>query len=86
MICVQCGKETAVIGTRSPTKPGKGAEVKKASKVVGWYTSDFVVRLRRCKSCNVKSLTVELPIEDIVAMIKESSEGHAPDELLQRET
>jgi hypothetical protein len=86
MICVQCGNQTSVIGTRCPTKPGRGAEVNKASKVVAWYTSDFVVRLRRCKACNTKGMTVELPIEDIVAMIRESSEGHAPDELLQRKT
>ena len=84
MNCGKCGCATAVIGTRSPTKPGKGAEVKKASKVVGWYNSDFVVRLRKCKACNVKGLTIELPIEDIVAMIQESSVGHAPDELIQK--
>jgi hypothetical protein len=29
-------------------------------------------------------MTIELPIEDIVAMIQESSDGHAPDELVQR--
>jgi len=84
MICMKCGGETSVIGTRSPSKPGRGAEVKKASKVVAWYTSDFVVRLRKCKDCGAKGLTVELPIEDILAMIQESSDGHAPDELLHR--
>lgn len=85
MMCTQCGEQTTVTATRCPTRPGKGSEVRKAAKVVDWYTSDFAVRLRRCKTCNKKCMTVELPIEDIVAMIRESFDGHAPDELIQRQ-
>ena len=58
MECSKCGGKTKVIGTRSPLKPGKGAEVKKAEKVVSWYTSEFTVRLRKCTQCGAKALTV----------------------------
>lgn len=84
MKCSWCGGKTQVIGTRSPAKPGKGAEVKKAAKVVDWYTSDFVVRLRKCTVCEKSCLTAELLLDDVHAMIEESAVGHAPTELIQR--
>ena len=83
MMCSRCGHKTMVIGTRSPSKPGKGAEVKKASKIVDWYTSDFTVRLRKCTGCKDTCLTVELLLDDVHAMIGESAVGHAPTDLLQ---
>ena len=70
MVCSRCGGKTKVIGTRSPCKPGKGAEVKKGSAVVAWYTMDFVIRL--------------LLLDDVREMIRESSVGHAPTELIQQ--
>ena len=84
MLCSRCGRKTVVIGTRSPSKPGKGAEVKKVAKIVDWYTSDFTVRLRKCTGCNDKFLTAELLLDDVRAMIQESSVGHAPTELIQK--
>jgi len=51
MECSKCGGKTKVIGTRRPAKPGKGSEVKRAEKVIEWYTSDFIVRLRKCSCC-----------------------------------
>jgi hypothetical protein len=65
-----------VIGTRSPLKPGKGAEVKKAEKVVSWYTSEFTVRLRKCTQCGAKALTVELLLDDVQKMIEEAANGN----------
>jgi hypothetical protein len=84
MICSRCGGKTTVIGTRSPAKPGKGAEVKKVAKIVDWYTSDFTVRLRKCLKCNDSALTVEMLLDDVHAMIEESAVGHAPTELIQK--
>ena len=84
MVCSRCGRKTMVIGTRSPLKPGKGSEVKKASEIVDWYTSDFTVRLRKCTNCGVSCLTAELLLEDVHAMIQESFIGHAPTELVQK--
>ena len=73
MECSKCGGKTMVIGTRSPTKPGKGAEVKKAEKVVAWYTSEFTVRLRKCTQCKTSALTVELLLDDVKNMIEEAA-------------
>ena len=84
MICSRCGGKTGVIGTRSPAKPGKGAEVRRVSKIVDWYTSDFTVRVRKCLKCREAFLTAELLLDDVHAMIEESAVGHAPTELIQR--
>ena len=67
-----------MIATRSPQKPGRGAEVNKANKTVAWYTQDFVVRKRKCCQCGWKTMTVELPLDDVSSMMRESAEGHAP--------
>jgi len=70
-----------VVTTRSVNKPGRGAEVKKALKVVGWYTCDFVARNRKCLDCGYNMLTVELPLVDFSSMIREAAEGHAPEDV-----
>ena len=77
MDCIKCGGKTKVIGTRSPSKPGKGAEVKKAEKVVSWYTSDFTVRLRKCTKCQWSGLSVELLLEDVDKMVEEAAAGNS---------
>ena len=79
MHCSKCGGDTQVIATRSPQKPGRGAEVNKANKTVAWYTHDYVVRNRRCRKCGWKTMTVELLLDDVNDMMRESAEGHAPD-------
>ena len=76
MECTKCGGKTKVIGTRSPSKPGKGSEVRKAEKVVAWYTSEFTVRLRKCTQCNASALTVELLLDDVEKMIEEAAAGN----------
>jgi len=76
MECSKCGGKTKVIGTRSPAKPGRGSEVKKAEKVVSWYTSEFTVRLRKCTKCQTSDLTVELLMDDVQKMIEEASNGN----------
>ncbi len=76
MDCSKCGGKTKVIGTRSPSKPGKGAEVKKAEKVVSWYTSEFTVRQRKCTVCNWSALTVELLLDDVEQMVEEAAAGN----------
>ena len=73
MICSKCGGKTAVVATRCPMKPGKGAEVNKVSKVVSWYCSDFVARRRKCTQCGAHTLTVELSVEDVQNMMKEAA-------------
>lgn len=79
MECSKCGGKTKVIGTRSPSKPGKGSEVKRAESVVAWYTSDFVVRVRKCLKCGKADLTVELLVTDVSRMIEEAAKGHFVD-------
>ena len=76
MECSKCGVKMKVIGTRSPSTPGRGSEVKKAEKVVAWYTSDFTVRVRKCLKCNTKSMTVELLLPDVEQMIDEAANGN----------
>lgn len=56
-----------------------------AKKVVGWYTQDFVVRARVCRSCDFKDFTVELLLDDIKGIMQETVHGHAPKSLTKKE-
>ena len=85
MMCLECGKKTKVLTTRSPSSPGTGWEVSSAGKAVDWYTSDFVVRRRECLSCGSKFFSAELSIEDIVAMMEHAAVGDAPSDIIKRE-
>jgi hypothetical protein len=80
MMCPKCAKKTRVTATRTPTNPGKGAEVNHGNALVGWYTPEYVVRLRACKSCRYQFKTIEISFDDMKSIIQESSEGHGPDE------
>ena len=70
-MCPFCGGDTRVLASRTVERPGKGAEVSRVSKVVGWYTADFVARRRRCKRCNATFMTAEITLEDCTQMMKE---------------
>ena len=83
MNCSKCGGETQVTATRSPQKPGRGAEVNKAKKTVAWYTHDFIARRRRCRECGRTAMTVELLLDDVREMMRESAEGHAPETVIE---
>ena len=83
MNCSKCGGETQVTATRSPQKPGRGAEVNKAKKPVAWYTHDFIARNRRCRECGRTAMTVELLLDDVREMMRESAEGHAPETVIE---
>ncbi|MAH49032.1 hypothetical protein CMI37_24605 [Candidatus Pacearchaeota archaeon] len=78
MTCPKCNSKTAVTASRTPARPGKGWVVKRAEKIVGWYTQDFVVRMRKCKQCDLVLCSVEIPLDDITAMMQETLDGHAP--------
>ena len=80
MTCPKCSNKTKVTATRTPSKPGKVAEVNQGNQLVGWYTPEFVVRKRVCKTCRCQFKTIEISFDDMDCIIKESSEGHAPNE------
>lgn len=52
-----------------------GAWVRGAVSEVGWYTSDWVVRMRRCGSCLHSEATVEVPVGDLREIVKGRSSG-----------
>ena len=79
MMCPKCASKTSVTATRTPSNPGKGSEVNQGNILVGWYTPEFVVRQRVCKSCKYQFKTIEISFEDMSSIIQESSEGHGPD-------
>ncbi len=78
MMCPKCAAKTSVTATRTPTNPGKGAEVNRGNSLVGWYTPEFVVRRRVCKECTCQFYTIEISFDDMSSIIQESSDGHAP--------
>tara|TARA_R110001606_G_scaffold355243_1_gene506111 strand:+ start:81 stop:353 length:273 start_codon:yes stop_codon:yes gene_type:complete len=85
MNCRKCGGRTKVLTTRHPHAPGNGWEVSVASPPIDWYTFDFIVRRRRCVSCNTSVFTAELIVEDITGMMRDAAAGHAPEIVVPRE-
>jgi len=73
MNCTRCGSGSRVTETRHPDSPPRTwtGEVKKASKVVTWYTWDVVVRRRVCHQGHVWH-TLELAAGDVEGMVRES--------------
>lgn len=71
MNCPACGARTLVMSSRSPDSAKKhhsGPMFNAASSAVTWYTSDWVARRRHCPKCTKNLYTVELVIEDLIAM------------------
>ncbi len=75
MICPKCGQKLKVKNTEKLLPCNLGTPrpiVRKASAVVGWYTQDFVARVRVCVSeCNYSTLTIEIEATDILNMFAE---------------
>ena len=80
MMCPECANKTKVTATRTPTNPGKGSEVRHGTRLVGWYTPEFVVRKRACKACRCQFETIEISFDDMNSIIQEVLEGHGPNE------
>ena len=74
MICPKCGTRLHVRNTEKLLPKDVGTPrpiVRKAMKVVGWYTQDFVARIRVCSSCKYNALTIELEAKDFGEMFHE---------------
>ena len=84
MNCSICGGRTKVLTTRNPSSPGNGWEVSKVGPSIDWYTQDFVVRRRKCKSCSEEFFSVELVFDDIIEMMRGAVDGHVPKEIIKR--
>ena len=71
MICPKCGdKRWAVIDTRGSESVAStsSAAFNRAQEAVGWYTSEFQARKRKCARCGHKAHTIEVSLEDLHVM------------------
>ena len=68
MQCPRCGAKTKVMNSRTaeagPAHRNTGP-ARQARRAVGWFTSDWVARDRRCAGCELHYHTVEMPISDL---------------------
>jgi hypothetical protein len=71
MMCPKCGEKWGVTNT---VPSGAGLDranlLNRGSQLASWYCEDFVVRIRRCRSCNYRNTTIELIISDVYKMFK----------------
>jgi len=84
-MCPLCGAKTKVVASRSVYKPGSGWTVGVGRKAIGWYTTDFIARRRRCTDCEYKGFTVEIFTDDVKGIVEEIENGHAPEYLTTKE-
>ena len=70
MQCPKCGHSTKVLETRHPYHSARLATSSSAGRAelsVGWYTSNWIARTRRCLNpvCGLKTVTVEISLEEL---------------------
>jgi len=73
MNCPRCGERVKVTNSRTVDsgKHGLNQElIGYATRTVGWYTPDWVVRQRQCRSCPWKKNTIEVLDTDLKEMFK----------------
>lgn len=73
MNCPKCGKRVSVTNTRTADSANYQRNqrlLQTAEGLVGWYTQDWVARVRVCKNCPWTSMTVEIPVDDWKEMRK----------------
>ena len=76
MKCPRCGLRTKVTNSRTTDSPRWGPNhslIKTANEMVGWYTYDWVVRMRQC-DCGWKAVSIEVLAEDWAEMQKSLKE------------
>ena len=81
MRCPQCGEATQVIESRatrprSPDRTGANWLRRYARRHLEWYSDDYVVRKRLCRSCSWQAKTLEIPGDDLISMLKEAAAGN----------
>ena len=69
--CPKCDQKTLVVDTRLPGSKGATSAMGRVAKVMNWYSTDWRARKRTCGACKSSFATVELPIEDFSAMLRE---------------
>jgi|MDSZ01.2.fsa_nt_gb hypothetical protein len=72
MECPRCGSKFKVINTSSKDDNTRTYLRSKAAVLIDWYSSDYIVRRRRCSSneCGYDTVTVELFIPDLFEMMR----------------
>ena len=75
--CPKCGSRWKVSDSRHADSPEVSRRVAKA---VSWYTGDWVARKRKCGKCGLLKKTIEVSLEDLEEMLKETArgQGHPP--------
>ena len=71
--CPKCGSRWKVSDSRHADSPEVSRRVAKA---VSWYTSDWVARKRKCGKCGLLKKTIEVSLEDLEEMLKETAREH----------
>ena len=67
MKCFDCGGKTKVITTRTAdSAPGSNPSlISEGTQLVGWYTPEWVMRIRKCTSCGKTLNTIEMPVSEL---------------------
>jgi transcriptional regulator NrdR family protein len=83
MICPDCSGKTKVVDTRSPEKSAHHKRVQLVigygRRVFGWWSDDFVVRLRECVDCGEQFRTIEVAIVDLKNAFEEIADNRVTD-------
>lgn len=78
MNCPKCGKNTAVVDSRSgdETRPKYAWLVSQGKSVYGWWSpEDFRMRRRKCTKCKHEALTIEVELSDLDKAFTDISSG-----------
>lgn len=82
MDCPKCGAKWFVVNTASSGDLSRPHLIARGD-LVRWYTHDYIVRTRVCKSCGKRSDTIELEITDVDKMLRITAKEGLPDKMLK---
>ena len=73
MNCPKCLGKTLVTDSRTPDSSNNRHIANYGDKVIGWWCSDYRVRLRSCKRCRMTFRTVEMSVEDLIGALEDNT-------------
>ena len=79
MKCPKCDHNWSVKNTAENSQVERKSLISIVQPLLVWYGGDYRVRARECKKCAERGHTVELPIEDMLAMMQYARQNPMPE-------
>ena len=70
--CIECLGPSKVTETRTPDSANNQHIVKYGKDAFGWWSSDYRVRIRTCRDCDLTFYTIEVSVTDLLEAFQDA--------------